>query len=90
MNTSIIIPLVCGWIIGAILAYIVSLFCVFYDSEYPESEVKAKIILWPLTIVIYLLIGSILLLKHVFLFMIDILKGFWQFIKSIPKIIVDL
>ena len=89
MNTSIIISLVCGWVVGAVIAYLISI--LFYSSYIkPINEVKAKVVLWPLTMIIYLLIGVVLLVKYVGLFMIDIFKGFWQFIKSIPEIITDL
>ena len=77
------------WIVGTIIAYIIS---ISVDSNYIKStkEAVAKVILWPLTLIIYLLIGAILLLKYVFLFAIVIIEGFWQFIKSVPEIIVDL
>lgn len=89
MNTSIIISLVCIWFIGIILAYSI---CVIFDSNYTKTikEARAKVILWSLTLIIYFLIGVVLLIKYVFLFVIDIFKGFWQFIRSIPEIITDL
>lgn len=89
MNTSIIISLVCGWVVGAVIAYLIS---ILFDSNYTKTikEARAKVILWSLTMIIYLLIGVVLLIKYVFLFAIDIFKGFWQFIKSVPEIITDL
>lgn len=86
MTSSLITTIIVAYFVGLVLSYIIS---IFIDLGYATStrEDAAKVILWPLTIVIYILLAVIWLLKHI----VDVVfYGFWLFLKSIPKIIKDL
>lgn len=50
-------------------------------------EGTAKVVLWPITIIFYIFLGLVWIVKH---FYDTILLGFWDFIKSIPNTIKEL
>lgn len=88
---SLISLIIVLYFAGLVLSCIMSVLIKLNDGEYisPTRDIiiTAKVFLWPLTVVIYILLGVIWLFKHV----IDVvLYGFWLFLKSIPEIIKKL
>lgn len=80
-------------IAGLTIIYILMTALVFlaaacgFDADISDRSVIARIILWPFTFVIYIIIAIVWLCKHVW---DTLILGFWDFLKSIPHLIKSI
>jgi len=77
------------WFFGGLAFFIVYVMVMDEGSCTLLDDRKgiAKLILWPITLVIFFLLAVVWIVKHIF---DTILLGFWDYIKSLPKIIKEL